>query len=82
MKNVYAVVSYNTIDSCTQKAKVRMNGLYINIEDAKSRQEIICGGMTTPSLLNSKCVHGINGMISWIKEIPIGDLDLYDVNVP
>lgn len=82
MSNIYAVVSYNEFDCCNQAAKVRINGLYLNIEDAHVRQEKICGGITTPSLLNSKCVNGVNGIITWIKEIPIGDLDRFDIYVP
>ena len=82
MELVFAVMSYDSIECCNRKAIVRLNGLYKTQEEAYNRQNNICGGNLVPTYRNSNAVCGANGYISWIKKIPIGDLNNYDVNSP
>jgi hypothetical protein len=79
---MYAVVSYDPMETQNSPAKVRMNGLYKSHEDALNRQKKICGDDVIPTFLESKSVVGRNGVISWIKEIPIGDFENLNVYAP
>lgn len=79
---MYMVVSYNSISCMNQKANVKINGIYSSIEEAHERQKNICGGSLVPNLCNSNCMEGINGTITWIKNLSIGDLDNVDIYSP
>lgn len=77
---LYIVVSYNTFDNYNG-AKVFVNGIYSSESEAQERQRFLCGGTTLPLLCNDACVGGNNGIISWIREIEMGDMHL-DIKKP
>lgn len=76
----YIVVSY-TPQEC-QRAKVYINGIYRNHQEAVKRQHEICGGNYRLSNLANNSVYGINGVISWMKTVEEGDLNTLDIYAP
>jgi len=77
----FAVVSYKT-DSLSSFPDVVLNGLYPDSNTALKRQLEICGGKHKPSGAGNNSVYGLNGVISWIKEVSIGDLENWNVRSP
>lgn len=78
---LYMVISYNSLH-CFQGAKVVINGIYDIKEQAVARQYFISNFVITPVYPKSKCMLGNNGIISWIKEVEIGDLNCMDIKKP
>ena len=77
---MFMVVSYKS--DTFNPAKVLINGIYNTLEEAKKRQLEICGGRTSPTFGDNNSVQGRHGVISWIKNMPTGDLDNVDVYMP
>lgn len=65
-----------------QRAKVIMNGIYEKLEYAEQRQQDICGGSVVPTCLGNNSMYGVNGRITWIKTVKIGDLQNIDIYTP
>jgi hypothetical protein len=78
---LYIVVSYNSLH-CFQGAKVVVNGIYDDLNTAIARQFFISDDELSPVYPKSKCMLGKNGIISWIKEVDMGDLDCIDIKRP
>ena len=78
---MFLVISYNSMNIGTA-AHVVINGLYTTEEEARQRQFHICGEYMAPVFEGSVCMLGVNGVISWIKEIPLGDTDRFDIKQP
>ena len=79
---VYIVVSYRP--SMHEPARVYINGIYDHLDTAKNRQITICHGIHDPNHFGTNTVKGNNGLISWIKHIPNGDVhnvNIYDPDV-
>ena len=77
----YVVVSYKT-DALSSFPDVVINGLYPFLNDALNRQIEICGGSHKPSGADNNSVYGVNGIVSWIKEVSVGDLENWNVRSP
>ena len=77
---MFMVVSYKS--DTFGPVTVLINGVYNTLEEAKKRQLEICGGRTTPTFSDNNSVQGRNSVISWIKNIPIGDLNNLDIYMP
>ena len=77
--NIYIVVSY--IPFTGKSAKVMVDGIYDTLEKAQSRQHHICNGVI-PSQLNNNSMYGMNGKVSWIKKVSLGDMNRVDIYTP
>ena len=78
---MFLVLSYNSTHLGT-KANVVINGLYATKNEATQRQIVISGDHMKPVFEGSKCMIGTNNIVSWIREIPLGDTDHFDVKQP
>ena len=78
---LYMVISYDSYH-CVQGEKVVINGIYDDRETAVARQYSISNYVIAPVYPKSKCMLGNNGIISWIKEVEIGDLNCLDIKKP
>ena len=78
---LYIVVSYDSLN-CFQGAKVVINGIYDDMGTAIARQLFISEGEMNPVYPKSRCMLGLNGIISWIKEFELGDLNCIDIKRP
>ena len=74
---IYAVLSYKP--SFVQ-AKVRVDGIYNTFEEASARQEVVCEGCYPHFIPGIQS--GLNGSISWIKKIKMGDHNRLDMYAP
>ena len=79
--DLYMVVSYHPMENTERGANVLVNGIYEKKELAVSRQKVLCGGDITPTFSNNNSVVGANGLISWIKQIHLGDFTV-DIKCP
>uniref|UniRef100_A0A6C0LLS7 Uncharacterized protein n=1 Tax=viral metagenome TaxID=1070528 RepID=A0A6C0LLS7_9ZZZZ len=77
---MFMVVSYKS--DTFGPVKVLIDGIYETMEEAKKRQLEICGGRTGPTYSDNNSVQGRHSVISWIKNIPTGDLDKLDIYMP
>ena len=77
----FAVVSYKS-HSLSSFPDVVVNGIYPDLNSAIKRQLSISGGQHKPSGAGNNSVYGHNGVISWIKQVSIGDLDNWNVRSP
>ena len=77
----FVVVSYKT-DSFSSFPDVVMNGMYPDLKSAIKRQLEVCGGQHKPSGAGNNSVYGVNGVVSWIKDVCVGDLDNWNVRSP
>jgi hypothetical protein len=76
------VVSYRPI--LHEPARVFINGIYDDLGTAKTRQMTICDGIHNTNYFGTNTVKGNNGLVSWIKHIPNGDVhnvNIYDPDV-
>ena len=78
---LFVVISYDS-HNCFQGAKVVINGIYDDMANATTRQYVISNNVVTPVYPKSKCMLGNNGIISWIKEVEMGDLNCIDIKKP
>ena len=78
---LFLVISYDS-HNCFQGAKVVINGIYDDKANAIARQLLISNNDITPVYPKSKCMLGPNGIISWIKEVELGDLNCMDIKKP
>jgi len=78
---LFVVISYDS-HNCFQGAKVVINGIYDDMANATARQYVISNNVVTPVYPKSKCMLGNNGIISWIKEVEMGDLNCIDIKKP
>lgn len=79
--NFYVVVSYKT-DSLSSFPDVVINGMYPDLKSSLDRQLEICGGQHKPSGAGNNSVNGVNGVVSWIKKVTVGDLENWNVRSP
>ena len=42
----------------------------------------ICGGKHKPSGAGNNSVYGVNGVVSWIKQVSVGDLENWNIRSP
>ena len=78
--DLYIVASY--IPCIGQHARVFMDGIYDNIEEAEQRQRDICGGSIVSTYLGNNSMYGGNGRITWLKKVKFGDLQKLDIYSP
>ena len=76
---LYIVVSYIPFTGIS--AKVLVDGIYDTLEKAQYRQHHICNGVI-PSQLNNNSMYGMNGKVSWIKKVALGDMNRVDIYSP
>jgi len=77
----YVVVSYKS-DALSSFPDVVINGMYPDLKSSIDRQLEICGGQHKPSGAGNNSVYGLNGVVSWIKQVSVGDLDNWNVRSP
>lgn len=77
---LYLVAGYDSLKN--GPARVYVYGFYDTLEQAEERQKYVSGGYMYPIYENSRCMHGKNGLISWIKTAPMGDANLFDIRQP
>lgn len=77
--NIYIVVSYIPVTG--RSAKVLIDGIYDTFEKAQTRQHHVCNGVL-PSQFNNNSMYGMNGKVSWIKKVALGDLNRVDIYTP
>ena len=77
----YVVVSYKS-DALSSFPDVVINGMYPDLKSSIDRQLEICGGQHKPSGAGNNSVYGVNGVVSWIKQVSVGDLDNWNVRSP
>ena len=77
----YVVVSYKT-DALSSFPDVVVNGMYPDLKSSLDRQLAICGGQHKPSGADNNSVYGVNGVVSWIKQVSVGDLENWNVRSP
>ena len=79
--NFYVVVSYKS-DALSSFPDVVINGMYPDLKSSLDRQLEICGGQHKPSGAGNNSVYGVNGVVSWIKQVTVGDLENWNVRSP
>ena len=77
----YVVVSYKS-DALSSFPDVVINGMYPDLKSSIDRQLEICGGQHKPSGAGNNSVYGVNGVVSWIKQVTVGDLENWNVRSP
>ena len=77
----YVVVSYKS-DALSSFPDVVINGMYPDLKSSIDRQLEICGGQHKPSGAGNNSVYGLNGVVSWIKQVSVGDLENWNVRSP
>lgn len=77
----YVVVSYKS-DALSSFPDVVINGMYPDLKSSIDRQLEICGGQHKPSGAGNNSVYGLNGVVSWIKQVTVGDLENWNVRSP
>ena len=77
----YVVVSYKS-DALSSFPDVVINGMYPDLKSSIDRQLEICGGQYKPSGAGNNSVYGSNGVVSWIKQVTVGDLENWNVRSP
>lgn len=77
----YVVVSYKS-DALSSFPDVVINGMYPDLKSSIDRQLEICGGQHKPSGAGNNSVYGVNGVVSWIKQVSVGDLENWNVRSP
>ena len=78
-QKLYVVISYKT-NLYSERAEIKVNGIYPTIELAKERQmSILDNSIKRTSDIELHINIGNNGYVSWIKEANMGDLDRFDL---
>ena len=67
---MYIVAGYKMLPHSSHYPTVVIYGLYESLEDARNRQASLC---VTSAIEGSSIVRGM-GYVTWIKEVPMGDL--------
>jgi len=75
MTEFYMVVGYNSIECMNAPARVYMYGIYSTKEEAIQRQICLSGKDLDTPLVETQCMYGINGMISWVRKVSLGDIN-------